>query len=132
MFLGYAFSNSYRLEISTFIILLFNPYALLDISFQLSFGGTIGIVTFVELLYNIRLKKKGITKKKDMKVQESVTKKQEKKYSVFIYKILIYVEQTMIMSLAANIVITPIMLYNFSSLSLVFIISNLSVTPFFA
>lgn len=118
-----------NLGISTFIILLFNPYALLDISFQLSFGGTIGIVTFVELLYNIRLKKKGITKKKDMKVQESVTKKQEKKYSVFIYKILIYVEQTMIMSLAANIVITPIMLYNFSSLSLVFIISNLLATP---
>lgn len=54
-----------NLGISAFIILLFNPYALLDISFQLSFGGTIGIVTFVELLYNIRLKRKGITKRKD-------------------------------------------------------------------
>ena len=33
------------------------------------------------------------------------------------------------MSLAANIVITPIMLHNFSSISLVFIISNLLATP---
>ena len=115
-----------NLGISAFIILLFNPYALLDISFQLSFGGTIGIVTFVELLYNIRLKRKGITKRKN---QEKDGKIQGKKYSEFTYKILIYVEQTTIMSLAANIVITPIMLYNFSSVSLVFIISNLLATP---
>ena len=116
-----------NLAISAFIILLFNPYALLDISFQLSFGGTIGIITFVELLYNIRLKKKGITKRKDQKGKDR--KIQGKKYSEFVYKILIYVEQTTIMSLAANIVITPIMLYNFSTVSLVFIISNLLATP---
>lgn len=116
-----------NLGISAFIILLFNPYALLDISFQLSFGGTIGIVTFVELLYNIRLKRKGITKRKEQKEKDE--KIQEKKYSELTYKILIYIEQTTIMSLAANIVITPIMLYNFSTVSLVFIISNLLATP---
>lgn len=116
-----------NLGISAFIILLFNPYALLDISFQLSFGGTIGIVTFVELLYNIKLKRKGITKRKDQ--EEKNGKIQGRKYSEFTYKILIYIEQTTIMSLAANIVITPIMLHNFSSISLVFIISNLLATP---
>ena len=116
-----------NLGISAFIILLFNPYALLDISFQLSFGGTIGIVAFVELLYNIRLERKGIIKRKNL--EEKSGKIQEKKYSKFTYKILIYVEQTTIMSLAANIVITPIMLYNFSTVSLVFIISNLLATP---
>ncbi len=116
-----------NIGISAFIILLFNPYALLDISFQLSFGGTIGIVTFVELLYNIRLKRKGITKRKEQK--EKNGKIQGKKHRESTYKILIYVEQTTIMSIAANIVITPIMLYNFSSVSLVFIISNLLATP---
>lgn len=116
-----------NLGISAFIILLFNPYALLDISFQLSFGGTIGIVTFVELLYNIRLERKGIIKRKYL--EEKSGKIQEKKYSKLTYKILIYVEQNIIMSLAANIVITAIMLYNFSTVSLVFIISNLLATP---
>lgn len=53
-----------NLGISALVILIFNPYSLFDIGFQLSFGGTIGIVVFVELLYNIRLKLKGITKKK--------------------------------------------------------------------
>ena len=116
-----------NLGISAFIILIFNPYSLLDISFQLSFGGTIGIVTFVELLYNIRLKRKGITKKKELKAQNN--NKRTKKYSEFTYKMLIYVEQTTIMSLAANIVIMPIMVYHFSTVSIVFILSNLLATP---
>lgn len=116
-----------NLGISAFIILMFNPYALLDISFQLSFGGTIGIVVFVELLYSIRLKRKGIIKTKDSK--EKTKGVQDRKYGELTYKTLMYVEQTTIMSLAANIVITPIMLYNFSTVSLVFIISNLLATP---
>lgn len=62
-----------NLGMSALVILIFNPYSLFDIGFQLSFGGTIGIVVFVELLYNIRLKLKGITKKKES------TKKEKKR-----------------------------------------------------
>lgn len=65
-----------NLGISALVILIFNPYSLFDIGFQLSFGGTIGIVVFVELLYNIRLKLKGITKKKSR--QRKKRRKQQK------------------------------------------------------
>ncbi len=117
-----------NLGTSAFVILAFNPYAILDISFQLSFAGTIGIVAFTELLYNIKLKRKGITKKKKKK-EDNYNKIQERKYGKSVYKMLLYIEQTTIMSVAANIVIIPIMLYNFSTVSLTFIISNLIATP---
>lgn len=116
-----------NLGISALVILIFNPYSLFDIGFQLSFGGTIGIVVFVELLYNIKLKLKGITKKKESTKKEK--KRTTKKYSECEYKTLIYIEQTTIMSLAANIVIIPIMAYHFNTISLTFIISNLLATP---
>ena len=40
-----------NLAISNFMILLINPYTILDIGFQLSFGGTIGIVIFSKKLH---------------------------------------------------------------------------------
>ncbi|MGN1270149.1 MAG: DNA internalization-related competence protein ComEC/Rec2 [Clostridia bacterium] len=96
-----------NLAISSFIILLFNPYALLDIGFQLSFGGTIGIVLFSNKIFNKTTKYKNL----------------------FLNKILNTIKQIIIVSLSANIIIFPIIIYHFNTLSLTFLISNILASP---
>lgn len=94
-------SDTYQnLAISNFIILLFNPYALLDIGFQLSFGGTIGILFFVN--------------------QHQAKSKN---------KLLQYIKQTLKVSIAANLILFPIIIYHFNTVSATFLISNLLATP---
>ena len=67
------------LGISTIIILLGNPYALLDIGFQLSYGGTIGIVLFSKKLCLKRLKEDKIVKQSDSIEQNEDLKEKGKK-----------------------------------------------------
>lgn len=111
-----------NLAISSFIILLINPYTILDIGFQLSFGGTIGIIAFMG---KIKTSKNLLESKQ---VQES--KQQNDKYTIIRNK-LNAVTQIIKVSLAANLVIFPIMLYHFNTISLTFLISNLLATSVF-
>lgn len=92
-----------NLAISSLIILLFNPYALFDIGFQLSFGGTIGIVIFANKIYNKNIEYK----------------------NVILNKMLNSLKQIIIVSISANIIILPIMIYHFNTLSFTFLISNI-------
>lgn len=96
-----------NLAISSFIILLINPYSLLDIGFQLSFGGTIGIIIFSKKIFN----KRNSTK------------------NTFLSRIIDSIRQIIIVSISANIIILPIMLYHFNTLSLTFLISNIIASP---
>lgn len=101
-------SDTYQnLAISSFVILLSNPYSILDIGFQLSFGGTIGIIIFSNKILN----------------NEKVIK------NTIIKKILENIKQICIVTLSANIIIIPIMMYHFNTISLTFIISNLLASP---
>ncbi len=93
-----------NLSISALIILIYNPYSLLDIGFQLSFGGIIGIAMFAKHISN---KKKGS-------------------------KVLNYIKQMALASIYANIVIIPIMMYHFNNVSLTFVISNILASPILA
>lgn len=106
-----------NLAISSFIILLINPYAILDIGFQLSFGGTMGIVLFM----NIDLKQKN-------KLKENRNKKINE-YENTKHKIINYINQMIIVSISANLIILPIMLYHFNTLSATFLISNILASP---
>lgn len=88
---------------SGLVILIINPYSFFDIGFQLSFGGTIGIV----LMYNNlmkRFKQKG--------------------------KLKGYIVSSICVSVCANLIIIPIMSFNFNTVSLTFWISNLLAGPF--
>lgn len=89
---------------SLIIILIINPYYVCDIGFQLSFVGTLGIV----LLYP-RLKKYIKIKK-----QENI-----------ISKIKIKIIEISLVTLSANIVLFPIIMYHFNTISTIFLISNL-------
>ena len=88
------------MAISTLLILLNNPFKLFDIGFQLSYAGTLGIILFCNLI-NIPIKN----------------------------KLLKYLKDSIIISVSANIFIIPIMMYQFNTISLTFILSNLLAGP---
>lgn len=88
------------MAISTLLILLNNPFKLFDIGFQLSYAGTLGIILFYKLI-NIPIKN----------------------------KLLKYLKDSIIISISANIFIIPIMMYQFNTISLTFILSNLLAGP---
>ena len=109
-------SDTYQnLAMSSFIILLINPYALLEIGFQLSFGGTIGIVVFSKKLQRMKddTKKEKFTSKRGVLVEKTLHK----------------VKEMCMVTLSANLVIIPIMMYHFNTISLTFFISNLLASP---
>ena len=90
-----------NISVAALITLIFNPYSLLDLGFQLSYGGTIGIIIFIKRI-------------------------QEKKSNS---KVINYKKQMALVSIYANIIIIPIMMYHFNTVSLTFIISNIMASP---
>lgn len=89
------------MSFSILLILIFNPYKLLDIGLILSYSATIGIVLVVKIrkLYKC-------------------TNKENK-------KIVSYLIENVLITVSANIIVIPIMMYSFNTFSLNFIISNL-------
>ena len=100
------------ISISFLIILIINPYFILDIGLQLSYGGTIGIV----LIYPILKKFK---KKKEEKCN---------RLKKIIYKIKEKILDTILITISANLVIFPIVLFHYNTMSFTFIISNLLIS----
>ena len=90
-----------NIALSAMVILILNPFSILDIGFQLSYLGTLGIVMFdkdiEKILSKIKLKGKTI--------------------------------QLLIVTFSAQILIMPIMAYRFNTISLTFFISNLFASP---
>ena len=132
------------LGISTIIILLGNPYALLNIGFQLSYGGTIGIVLFSKKLCLKRLKEDKIVKqsdsieqnedlkekgKKEKKEKKTEPKTKKETIKDVVNKVKNSIKEMAIVSLAANLIIFPIMIYHFNTLSATFLISNILASP---
>lgn len=90
------------ISLSILLILLENPYKILDIGLLLSYFATIGIIFFSKLI------------------------KKSNKDEVRIYvKVINYLKELIAITIFANIFVIPIMIYNFNTISLVFVISNL-------
>ena len=87
------------ISIPLILILIYNPYKILDIGLVLSYMATIGII-ISNKIYN-----KSCSKAKN--------------------KIFIYLKEIILITLFANIFVIPIIIYNFNTISLTFIISNL-------
>ncbi len=107
LFSGVLFTKSnawQNLGISNLIILFNNPYSLLDIGFELSFGGTIGIILFIN-------------------------NRKNKQSQSLISKVKNYIKNIILVSISANLIIFPIMLYHFNTISLTFVISNILASP---
>lgn len=101
----YRKNNFYVTIVFTFFVLLFiNPYYIFAVGMWLSFGGTLGIVLFHRFL------KRFIECKFNIK-------------SKFIKSFL----GVFLVSFAAQILIVPIMIYCFNTISLTFFVSNLMI-----
>lgn len=128
-----------NLGISSFIILLFNPYAICDVGFLLSYCGTIGIVLLGDKITNGMYRSLSELKKitffnKNIVIEEKNTKKQfanniKKESNIIINKIAKYIIMSFSITLSANLIIIPVMAYNFSTISFTFWISNILAAP---
>lgn len=87
--------------ISLLIILICNPYLVNNISLKLSYFGTIGVI-YISPIIQKQLQKLNINKK---------------------------ISQILSIPISAQIAILPIIITNFNTISLTFLISNISVIP---
>ena len=101
------------ISISLLIILIINPYFILDIGLQLSYGGTIGIVLIYPILKKLKKKKED----KNSKFKKIIHKVKEKILDIIL------------ITISANLVIFPIVLFHYNTISFTFIISNLLISP---
>ena len=88
------------ISFSSLLILITNPYKIINIGFILSYSGTVGIVIFAEEI-------------------EKLSEKQAK------IKILKIIKGMCFVTVSAQILIFPIIIYYFNTVSLTFIISNI-------
>lgn len=104
------------LALSLLLILINNPYSILNIGLQLSYLATIGIVSFSKKIRkkidNFKFLKNNLVIRKNNKIQILVDK----------------VNDNLSVMFSAQILILPIMIYNFNIFGTYFIISNLLVS----
>lgn len=97
------------ISISLLIILIINPYKILDVGMLLSYGGTIGIISFNKILEG------------KIRLPQLKTK--------IINKLITIIKEMFIVSISANLIIFPIILYNYNTILLTFFISNILAGP---
>ena len=95
-----------NLGISSLIILICNPYTIIDASFWLSFAGTMGIILLEEPINSYF-----------------------QKFKICKIKSISWIINSFTITFAANIIIIPIMAYMFSTFSMTFWISNILAAP---
>lgn len=104
------------LALSLLLILINNPYSILNIGLQLSYLATIGIVGFSRKIRkkidNFKFLKNNLVIRKNNKIQTLVNK----------------IKENLSVMFSAQILILPIMIYNFNIIGTYFIISNLLVS----
>ena len=91
------------MSISLLVMLIYNPYSILNVGLQLSYAGTTGIIVFNKNITNF------LEKYMNSKLAASIA-----------------------VIISAQIAIMPIMIINFNSLSLTFLLSNILATPIVA
>ena len=103
-----------NISIACLSILIFNPYNILNLGFQLSFLGTLGIILFNDSV-------KGF-------LEFFIKINKDTRHTV-ILKVIERVISITSVSISANIFIMPILIYNFNTISLNFLISCILTAP---
>lgn len=112
------------LVFSAGIILFQNPFAIKDLGFVFSYTGTIGIM----FLYPI-IKEKIEIFLINKKITLLFSSIKNNILSIILNKILYYCKETIMVTISANILLLPLIIYNFNSISTLFIFSNVIVSP---
>ena len=90
------------LALSAFLLLCFNPFWLWDVGFQLSYAAVLSIVIFYKPISN---------------------------WIVFDNKVMSFIWNTVAISLAAQILTTPVSLYHFHQFPVLFLLTNVLAVP---
>lgn len=98
-------------KIALLVLIISNPYNILSASMWLSFGGSIGIVLYSKLIEKKLLKKLNIISKKEP-----------------LKKLFFKIISISSVTIGAQIIVFPIMIYVFNTFSLNFLISNLLIS----
>ena len=111
-FVVYRKNNTLNnIAIATLITLMINPYSIISLSFLLSYGGTIGIILFgptiEKMLKNIKIKNR--------KWKYVFLKIQRKSENII---------NIIAVTISAQIVIAPILVFNFNTIGLFFLVTN--------
>lgn len=99
-------TSSYKkLFIAFVLLLIYNPYSIFNVSFQMSFLATLGIISFKSLISSFFI------------IVLKVSKK------------IIYITDIISISLSANILILPLQIYYFNKFEPISLISNILLSP---
>ena len=112
-----------NLSLSSLIILLYNPYIILNIGFQLTYLGTLGIILLSDKILTFVNKKLPNKEHKDSKLELKNVIKTKLKNAVI---------NLMVISISVQLLIAPIIIFNFNMLSYNFLISGIVSAPIFA
>ena len=104
------------LAFSLWLILLDNPYSIMNIGLQLSYMGTIGILFFHSIFQTLLQEKETKSKQQKKKIQENF--------------IIEKFKEILIPILAAQIVILPISIFYFNSFGIYSILANILISIF--
>jgi len=149
-----------NMSIASLLTLIYNPYILFSLSYQLSYLGTIGIILGIQMLNEYRQRKlitgensleetvqKSIPKiskeslenkvldneKRDnlnrINTKNGSNKNYREKHIETLNKIKQFFIDTVIVCLSAQFFVAPIILLNFNTFSIYFLISNVLVAP---
>ncbi len=108
---------SNTMSFSILLILVFNPYMLINLGFQLSYIGTIGIILFQKEINKYMLNKC---------IKE--VKKRKINYSNSMLKIIEKLIDIFAVTLSAQAILLPILIYNFNTINLIVLVTNLIVS----
>lgn len=104
------------MSISMLVILIYNPFLIKNLGFQLSYGGVIGIILFNKNVLNIL---------KNIKIKNKFYKYKIKPQ---IEKILNKIKEIISISISVQLIILPILLKSMNTFNLYFLISNLFIS----
>lgn len=133
-----------NLGISSLIILLCNPYLVTDLGFLLSYAGTIGIIflgtpinkKIYYLINKVTNERINLQVDKNYEIVENcasisseILKISKNRLKNIFFISIKYIVNAFSITLAANIIIIPVMAYSFSTISFTFWISNILAGP---
>ncbi len=113
-----------NISLASLVILMANPYAILSLSYQLSFLGTIGIILGTKVISKFKkapYKKHYIALSHDTKAISKIKKK--------VFHIKKFFISTALVCISAQLFVSPIILMNFNTISIYFLLSNILIAP---
>lgn len=114
------------LSISLLILLIYNPFLILNVGVQLSFAGTIGIIVFQSTLNRYLLDYLDRVERKAIRRNQKVTKFIIK---ILNTKIMILIKDAILLTISASIAVIPITAITFNTISVTSLIISV-ITSF--